>query len=384
MKKVDENTLEITGYELLAGLPDPFLKDSGERISSPGQWAERRAELYSSCIGLQYGGMPPEPEFVEVETLYKAKTCSYLISTGTRARPVRFRMQVVLPDYPWAIREKVPAIVDGDLCFGYHFDRDFIHAALDNNIAWVLFDRTELAHDVVGEGRCKGQIYETYPECRAGALAAWAWGYSRCVDALGKTDLPIDLEWIAFTGHSRGGKTAALAGAVDERARIVNPNETCAGSCGCYRVHMKGRCRDIPEGRSETLKDIWGNFPFWFGEGLGEYADDETMLPFDAHFLKAMVAPRTLFVSEAAGDLWSNPVGSWQTTEAAREVFDFLGVRDRLYWYFRPGVHAHATEDVEMLVNVILHEKNGAVPTDDRMYRLPFVPPAKAYSWEKP
>ena len=36
---------------------------------------------------------------------------------------------------------------------------------------------------------------------------------------------------VTFTGHSRGGKTAALAGVLDERAAIVNPNETCAGSC---------------------------------------------------------------------------------------------------------------------------------------------------------
>ncbi|MBR5060085.1 MAG: hypothetical protein IKX06_04860, partial [Clostridia bacterium] len=80
---------------------------------------------------------------------------------------------------------------------------------------------------------------------------------------------------------------------------------------------------------------------------------------------------------------WANPVGSWQTTEAAREVFDFLGAKDRLYWYFRPGTHGHLPEDVEMLVNVILHEKDNA-PVDRRMYRLPFEAPPKAYSWEKP
>ena len=383
MKTVNDKTLEITEYRLLGELPDPFILDSGERVTSPVQWGVRRKELYGPCVELQYGCMPPEPEFLEVETLYRADTCSYMIHTGTRLRPIRFRMQVVLPAYPWDIKEKVPAIVDGDLSFGYYFDKAFMRAALDRNIAWVFFDRTELAHDICGEGRGKGQLCETYPECRAGALAAWAWGYSRCVDALEKIDLPIDLDWIVFTGHSRGGKTVALAGAVDERARIVNPNETCAGACGCYRVHMKGKCEGAPEGRSETLKDIWGVFPFWFGERFGDYADDETKLPFDAHFLKAMVAPRTLFVSEAAGDIWANPVGSWQTTEAAREVFDFLGAKDRLYWYFRPGTHGHLPEDVEMLVNVILHEKDNA-PVDRRMYRLPFEAPPKAYSWEKP
>ena len=35
-----------------------------------------------------------------------------------------------------------------------------------------------------GEGRRKGQLYDAYPDYTFGAIGAWAWGYSRCVDAL--------------------------------------------------------------------------------------------------------------------------------------------------------------------------------------------------------
>ena len=83
--------------------------------------------------------------------------------------------------------------------------------------------------------------------------------------------------------------------------------------------------------RSETLADLLSKFDFWMGEGMQKYAECEAELPFDSHFLKAMVAPRTLFVSEAVHDIWANPIGSWQTTLAAGEAFKLLGAEDQLY-----------------------------------------------------
>ena len=376
-----ENSLKITEYKLLGKLPDPFTLDNGERITRPEQWEQRRKEIYKTAIELQYGTQPPAPDFLEAELTCNTENCrTYRIITGTKEKPVTFRMHVILPRTHGA---EIPVIIDGDSCWTYHMDKAFLAPALDNGIAWVLFDRTELAHDLNYEGRGHGQLYDTYPGYTFGALGAWAWGYSRCVDALEKLDIPADFDWITFTGHSRGGKTVALAGALDTRARIVNPNETCAGACGCYRIHIKGIYKNEPEFRSETLADIFRVFPFWFGEGMGEYTDKEEQLPFDAHYLKAMVAPRTLFVSEAAGDLWANPVGSWQTTVAAGEVFKFLGAEQNLFWYFRPGTHGHAVEDVEMLVNIIKHQRDGA-PLDEKMFRLPFTPPDPAYDWSCP
>ena len=382
MEKVNEKMLEITKFELLGKLPDPFTTDSGERITDPGQWGERRAEIYRTAVELQYGTQPPAPEFFEVETLLDwSPTCrGYKIHAGTKEKQVSFRMQVLLPE---KYDGKFPVIVDGDMCWMYYMDREFLNTALDRGIGWVLFDRTELAHDINTEGRGKGALYGVYPEYTFGALGAWAWGYSRCVDALYENIVPADLDWIAFTGHSRGGKTAMLAGALDERARIVNPNETCAGACSCYRVHMSGKCGDQPEGRSETLNDLYNVFPFWMGEGMGEYCKREQDLPFDAHFLKAMVAPRTLFVSEAAGDMWANPVGSYLTTKAAREVFRFLGAEDELFWYYRPGTHGHTVSDVEMLVNVIKNRRDKE-EIDGRMFVLPFEEPAPVYDWSCP
>ena len=158
---------------------------------------------------------------------------------------------------------------------------------------------------------------------------------------------------------------------MDARAAVVNPNETCAGACGCYRIHMTGKCGDI-RGRSETLADLWKNFGFWLGPEMEKYKDDETLLPFDCHFLKALTAPRVLFVSEAAADFWSNPVGSLQTSLAAKEVFRLLGAEENLLWYFREGTHGHTAEDVETLCEIILHAKDPGHPLPGNLFRAPF------------
>ena len=377
-----EKVIKVTDYKVLGELPDPFLRADGTRVASAKEFDEHKKELYKNVVELQYGTMPPAPEFVEVEPLNNSRKdwgrlLCYRINTGTRAHPVSFTMRVYQPKS----EEKTPVIVDGDLCWDYAFDESFRRVALDAGIGLVLFNRTELAPDIKSAGR-HSPLYDCYPDYTFGALGAWAWGFSRCVDALEQLDL-FDLDWIAFTGHSRGAKTAMLAGILDKRARIVAPNETNAGSCSCYRIHMKAIKEDGKEFRSETLADIHKNFPFWFGPNLGDYAGREAELPFDAHFTKAMVAPRTLMVAEAASDIWTNPIGTWMTTQAVKEVYRLYGKEENLFWYFRHGGHSHKPEDLRMLVSVIRHQRYGE-PLDDGFFSTPFEEPELIYRWECP
>lgn len=382
MANFKEKIIKITDYKVLGELPDPFLRADGTRVASAKGFDEHKKELYKSVVELQYGTMPPAPEFLKVELLNNSRKdwgrlLCYRIVTGRHDHPVSFMMRVYQPK----AEGKTPVIVDGDLCWDYAFDEEFRKVALDAGIGLVLFNRTELAPDIKDAGR-HSPLYDCYPDRTFGALGAWAWGFSRCVDALEQLDL-FDLDWIAFTGHSRGGKTAMLAGVLDQRARIVAPNETNAGSCSCYRIHMKAIKENGKEFRSETLADIHKNFPFWFGPELGEYAQREAELPFDAHFTKAMVAPRTLLVAEAASDIWTNPIGSWMTTQAVKEVYRLYGKEENLFWYFRHGEHCHKPEDLRMLVSVIRHQRYGE-PLDDGFFSTPFEEPELIYRWKCP
>ncbi len=405
MNEIHENLIEITKYELLSKLPDPFTFNDGTRVETVEDWAKRRKEIYETAVNLQYGTIPPAPEFLKVEPLYLAdagKPSGYRITTGTREKKVTFKMVIFK-----AKSKKAPAVISGDLCFQYAYDKEYIDTFIKNDINLVLFDRTELAPDIapynlknlrteetyeykrgkeifeeLDKGCCGGPLKEIYPDYTFGAIGAWAWGYSRCVDALEILG-NVDTDFIVFTGHSRGGKTAALAGAIDERARIVNPNASCAGGYGSYRIKIEAVDEEGNTKVSEPISNIFKVFPSWMGQELRPYIDREGELPFDSHYLKAMVAPRILFVSEAASDIWANPVGSYQTTEAAGEVFKFLGCEGNLLWYFRKGTHYHKIEDIAQLVNIINHIRNGE-ELSDKFFRLPFKKMEPAYDWKCP
>lgn len=400
-----EDLIQITEHKVASKLPNPFLFEDGTPVTDPSQWPARKAEIWKHAVDLQFGPEPPKPEFLEVEPIYtsaKGKPNSYRITTGTKEKPVSFIMVL----FKTNTAEKAPVVVDGDLCFPYAFDKEFISAFLDNGINFCAFNRCELAPDVSASSMrstfadtyertrgeeivkqeqnniCIGSLRETYPEVEFSSVGAWAWGYSRCVDALEILG-NVDTSLIAFTGHSRGGKTAMLAGVRDERAAIVNPNEPCAGGGSCYRISTKAITEGGEEKPSEPISNIFKQFPSWMGKDLKAYIGREAELPFDTHDLKAMVAPRVLLVGEAASDIWSGPVGSWQTSVAAQEVYKFLGCEGNMIWYFRNGYHYHKLEDIGQLVNVIKHVQSGE-PLNEHFYKLPFKPMELIFDWRCP
>lgn len=401
----DENLISITEYKLSGKLPNPFVFEDGTPVTKPEQWKKRREELWKSAVELQFGHLPPKPEFLEVEPICltaPGKPNTYRITTGTREKPLSFTMML----FKSKTVKKAPVAVTGDLCFGYMYDKGFLDQFLDNGIHFCAFNRCELAPDVsvftkrhLVEGSaeldmaaklvdveqdhvCRGPLKQTYPDYDFGSIGAWAWGFMRCVDALSILGC-VDMKCIAFTGHSRGAKAAMLAGACDERATIVNPNEACAGGCSCYRLDIKAVNEDGEEKPSEPISNIFNRFPAWMGAKLLDYVGREETLPFDSHFLKALVAPRVLLVGEAASDIWAGPVGSWQTSQAAGEVYKFLGCEENLLWYFRRGYHYHHHADISQLVNVILHVYKGE-KLNDHYFKLPFKAVPPAYDWKCP
>lgn len=378
MPDFDETLIPILDYRVKQPLQDLFAMEDGSRVTTREQWEQRRKELFKTAVEIQYGTLPPDPEFLEVEPLDTSDAIrNYRIITGRKDYPVSFIMRVVKPSE----EGKFPAIVDGDLCWRYAFDKEYLQAATQNGVMLVLFNRLELAPDRGDVGR-SSPLYRCYPEYTFGALAAWAWGYSRCVDALEKLDI-ADLENIAFCGHSRGGKVALLAGILDQRAAIVNPNDSGAGGTGCYRVDMLALQENGNEERNEKLADLIQRFPFWFGPELAKYVDREEALPFDQHYLKALVAPRVLLETEAASDIWANPIGSWQTAMAAKEVYKFLGAEDNLLLYWRKGYHQHDVKDLAKLVTILNQKKAGA-PYDEGSFCTPFVKQERIFDWGCP
>lgn len=355
-------------------LPDPFRFTSGDRVATTEDWRRRRQELAGLVVGIEYGGLPPTPSGVTGEALHTHKVARFLDANLTQYRLINdddrafhFRLDVLVP----AGEGPFPVVLTGDGCYRF-VTGEITLDILRRGFALAQFSRTAIVPDLYNAERTTG-LYRVYPDGEFGALAAWAWGYHRCVDFL-LTLEAIDPQGIAVVGHSRGGKTALLAGATHERIALTAPNGSGSGGAGCYR--WQG-----PD--SETLADSQRMIPYWYGPGLWEYVGREHEMPFDQHSLKALVAPRALVSTEGLADLWSNPSGTWQSHRAAREVYRFLGAEERIGICYREGEHDHGTADWGAFLEFMAWQLRGRSPTQ-RFDGNPYPELGAAFSWSAP
>jgi len=354
-------------------LPDPFFMNDGTRVKTKADWAKRCEEIKAMMLYYQYGHIPPAPKNITAEELsseivYKggATKKHILLSMGPE-REVKINVGMVIPKGEGPF----PVILKND--------RRIFNVPIAEEIVkrgYIVCDyiRIDLDPD---QKNTVGPAQAAYPEYDWATLAVWAWGGMRVIDYLVTQDV-VDKERIAFTGHSRGGKTALLAGALDERIALVAPNGSGCGGAGCYRFAGE---------KSESLERITApeRFAYWFQPRFRYFADKETKLPFDQHFLKVLVAPRALISIDALGDLWANPYGTQQSHRGAKPVFKFLGAGDKLGIYFRTGGHAQKEDDWRTLVDFADKVFFGKMPASGKRFdQLPFPHAPKPFSWSVP
>lgn len=148
-----------------------------------------------------------------------------------------------------------------------------------------------------------------------GTLSAWAWGASRVMDWI-ETEPTLDAKHVGVVGHSRGGKTALLAGVTDKRFAMA-----CSNDSGCSGAKLNRM--DLPQ--SEHLADIGPTFPYWFCKNYLRWINRETEMPYDQHQFVALMAPRLVAVASASEDKWAGPRGEYESCVRAGGAWEAQG-----------------------------------------------------------
>ncbi|KAK0728789.1 hypothetical protein B0T26DRAFT_748950 [Lasiosphaeria miniovina] len=307
-------------------LPDPFTFASGGKVTTRAQWTCRQDEISQLFQKYEVGTLPPKPSSVSAS--FSGSTLSIVASHG--GKTVSF--SVSISGKP-ATPGPHPAIIS----FGAYGASIPVPAG----VATIAFNNDDIAAQADGSSRGKGKFYDLYGSGHsAGALAAWAWGVARIIDALELTaaQTGIDAARVGVTGCSRNGKGALVAGALERRVALTLPQESGAGGAGCWRLEAWQNANGY---NVQDAKEIVGE-NVWFSPAFNGYVGSVDRLPFDHHMLAGLVAPRPLYVMENPDFEWLGKVSTYGCMGAARKQYQALGALNS-FGYSQVGGHNHCS-----------------------------------------
>lgn len=388
--KVDANRFSpVPDLASQPEFPDPLVMSDGRRVTTREQWYnERRPELIALFQHYMYGFLPPPPKELagKIErndrTAFKGRATikEVTVTFGPPQLPP-IHLMLVVPNH----REGPAPVILGLNYFGNHtvvrdpavglstnwmpergegvvnhrateasrgtwVDIWQIEKTIARGYAVATFYNGDIDPDRPGQRGIQTHYRKQDPQYDCGTIGAWAWGLQRAVDYL-VTDPDLDRSRIIVTGHSRLGKAALLAAALDQRIALAIPHQAGCGGSAPSRTTIK---------RAETVKQINDQFPYWFNARFKEFNDRPDQLPFDQHCLVALCAPRPVLFTNGRQDIWINPEGQFEVLRAAAPVYRFLGAGDfsatelppdgklidgALGYFLRPGGHSLRPED---------------------------------------
>ncbi|KQS34033.1 S9 family peptidase [Dyadobacter sp. Leaf189] len=331
-------------------LPDLLKCANGQAVTNAKIWTQkRRPELLKLVEEIQFGKMPEKPAALKFHvfdkgtpafngkairkqvTVYFTKDTSdhkmnlliYLPSAAKKPVPmllnISFAAYNQIIDDPGLLvgtiwnKEGKRVKADKPSVFGKMDIAQFMDAGI--GFATVYYGDIEPDFkDGINYGIRKmylkpGQI-ETAPD-EWGAIAAWSWGLSRAMDYF-ESDKQIDSKRVALQGASRLGKTVLWAGIHDPRFKMVIASISGEGGAALARRNY-----------GETIGHITdpSRYLYQFAPNYHFYADKVNTMPFDAHALVALMAPRPLLLQTGSTDYWSDPKGEFLSAQAAAPVY---------------------------------------------------------------
>jgi hypothetical protein len=380
-------------------LPDPLVMQGGTKVATKEDWeSKRKPELKALFQHYMYGRLPPKParqEFlvsepreclggkaelrdvtiVSIEPKTDHPIHVILITPkGAKSPPVfvgvHFCGNHAVLDDPkiplpagWVPARCAGAVNERATDAGRGGDKDKwnVDLIIDRGYALACFYAGDIDPDTADMADGIGPVFYKNgagnpADDDAATIALWAWGFHRVVDYLNEPHKLVDPKRIAVVGHSRMGKTALLAGAMDDRIALVIPHQAGCGGTAPSRTS---------DPKAESVQRINTSFPHWFCGNFKQFNDRTDLLPFDQHCLVALCAPRPVLYSNAQEDQWANPSGQFELLRAATPVYELYGVeglakdakpeigtltKSRLGYFIRDGKHSMIRPDWEVFL----------------------------------
>lgn len=297
-------------------LPDPFTKLDGSPLTSKADWRCRRQEIKKQAEKYVFGEKPPKPEMVTGTV----SATSITVNVTHMGNSTSFTVPIEAPSGGSA---PYPALVSyGGGFFGFSQNS----VVKGEGVAIVNYDPYVVGDEGGSRQNKQGAFYDIYgEESDTGLLVAWAWGVSRIIDVIEQSggDV-IKADRMAVAGCSRFGKGAIIAGAFDERMALTIPFESGTAGVPIWR--------GIPGEGAQTLSSAYGE-TYWFGDAFSAFTGSPTKIPIDTHEVLAMVAPRGLLVLDNPHIANLGPKSAHVAALGAAEVYEALGVGDRISYH---------------------------------------------------
>jgi hypothetical protein len=348
-------------------LPDPFqFFGSERRVKDKKDWEARRAEMLRMIERYVSGPSFPQTHNARLENLQSKKvyngkathhtatlatgpdhavecTFEYLMPNTDGPKPLLFyicpRSEYAEETIPW--REK---IIDR----GYAF-------------VWVIVGQ-------FNGYKGHGPVKDAFPEVKGNTMMAWVWGINEVIHYL---DEAHDIDNVIITGSSRFGKTASMAGAVNERIGLTVP---VTGGFGVRRFNVK----DQKQPASAFAGRCWSN------EVFPTFAGQLNRMPVDQHFVGALIAPRGLMAIMGDEKTHKN-VGHIEAYEALVPVYEWLGAKDKLGLYdHAPRGHGFGEDDVFTILDFADRIFYGKHPKSGKAFDQVSNPDLVGFDWRAP
>jgi hypothetical protein len=343
---------EATANKWLDSLPDLLTMKDGSKVTTPEQWAKRRAELVEDFEREFYGRIPSNVPQVTWNVTSTAEGTSGDIPTVTKTLVGRVdntgfpQIEVNIQasfTVPAGATEPVPIMIEfgGGGFAGRNPARGpggaslpWTQQAISHGWGYGSLNPNSIQADSGGYSLRQGIIGLTNkgqprkPE-DWGGLRAWGWGLSRLIDYFAANpDAKVDPKKVGIEGVSRYGKAALVAAAFDERVAVAFVASSGGGGAKLQR-------RDF----GESLENLTGGGYHWFAGNFMKYGASEasfgsknaTDLPVDSHEFIALCAPRPCFISygvEPGDPKWVDAHGSFMATVLAGPAYRLLGKKD--------------------------------------------------------